>query len=67
MPQVVYLIALMLLGLGGVAGIALFFRALGGQGKDTPWGIGTLWGLFIVCVAGGLILIFVLYGNGMLG
>jgi len=52
------LVGLGLLLLGGVSGVALFFRAVVGKDKISEGpGIGTLWGLFIIGLIAGLILI----------
>jgi hypothetical protein len=46
--------------LGGGAGVALFFRAIAGaDNREGEKATGTLWGLFIVGVLGGLILLAV--------
>jgi hypothetical protein len=60
MDDILHGIAVVLLVIGVIAGIALLLRAIMGQGKDAPWGISTLWGLFIVCIAAGLILMALL-------
>ncbi len=51
------LVGLGLLLLGGASGIALFFRAVVGKDKISEGpGIGTLWGLFIIGLIAGIIL-----------
>lgn len=48
------LIALFLLGLGVASGIALFIKAVAGKNGSN----GTLWGLFIIGLAVGMLIIF---------
>ena len=52
------IIGLGLLLLGGLSGAALFFRAIVGA-KDNSDSTSTLWGLFIVGLVAGIILISV--------
>jgi hypothetical protein len=55
---VLKLVGFGLLLLGGASGIALFCRAVVGKDKISEGpGIGTLWGLFIVCLIAEIILI----------
>jgi len=43
---------------GGIAGTALFFRAVAGKKESSEGpGMGTLWGLFIILTALGIILV----------
>lgn len=56
-----WLVGVALLALGGASGAALFFRAIGGADqKDSEKATATLWGLFIVGVLGGLVILGVL-------
>jgi hypothetical protein len=48
--------------LGGFAGVALFLRAVRAKEKD-PAGQSTLWGLFLVGIIGGLILLVLSMGR----
>ena len=48
-----------LLLLGGISGLALFFKAAFGKSSDET-GIATLWGLFIIGLGGGAIIFLVL-------
>ncbi|GAH03622.1 unnamed protein product [marine sediment metagenome] len=44
-----------LLVLGGISGFSLFIRAVVGKEKFSEgWGIGTLWGLFIIGLVAGI-------------
>jgi hypothetical protein len=55
---VLWIVGIGLIILGGCSGVALFVRAVGGSDlKDGEKATGTLWGLFIVGVLGGLILL----------
>ena len=47
-----------LLMLGALSGVALFFKASFGTAETSESSMATLWGLFILGLAGGLILIF---------
>ena len=52
------LIGLGLILLGGASGIALFLRAVVGKDKISEGpGIATLWGLFIIGLVGGIIIL----------
>lgn len=52
-----HLVGLGLVILGGVSGVSLFFRAVVGKDKVSEGpGMGTLWGLFIGGIVGGLII-----------
>ena len=54
---ILHLIGLGLVFLGGASGIALFLRAVVGKDKISEGpGIGTLWGLFIIGLVGGIII-----------
>jgi len=57
------LIGIILISLGGISGFALFglaFRsAIMGEGKiPRGIGMGTLWGLFIICLIAGFLILF---------
>lgn len=56
--ELIYIVGIGLLILGGVSGIALFFRAASGKEKSSEGlGMGTLWGLFIIGILAGIIII----------
>ena len=59
---VFFLVGVGLVILGGVAGVALFLRALGSKEEKSSWGVSTLRGLFILCLVGGLIILGSLAG-----
>lgn len=52
------LIGIALVLLGGASGVALFLRAVVGKDKISEGpGIGTLWGLFIIGLGAGIIIL----------
>jgi hypothetical protein len=56
--KIFYLVGLGLLILGGLSGVALFLRAVSTRDKATEEaGRSTLWGLFLIGVVGGVILV----------
>lgn len=58
--EILRLVGIGLLILGGASGAALFFRAIGGVDKEEhKSATGTLWGLFIIGMVGGIILVVV--------
>ncbi|MDI6808887.1 MAG: hypothetical protein QME66_07900 [Candidatus Eisenbacteria bacterium] len=49
---------MLLLFLGGASGVVLFVRAVVAHDKISEGpGIGTLWGLFILCTTAGIIIV----------
>ncbi|HKX28341.1 MAG TPA: hypothetical protein VJ302_11635 [Blastocatellia bacterium] len=55
---VLYIVGTGLLILGGASGIALFVRAVGRNGNQLQGpGVTTLWGLFLIGLVAGLMLI----------
>ncbi|MEW6417885.1 MAG: hypothetical protein AB1480_07165 [Nitrospirota bacterium] len=64
MAQILWLLGIGLLILGALSGAALFFRAVTAKDKATEeTGRGTLWGLFILCTIGGIILLSIGYSG----
>jgi hypothetical protein len=58
--HIFYIVGVALLVLGGVSAVALFIRAVIGREKISEGpGIGTLWGLFVIGLVGGLVLLAV--------
>ncbi len=58
--HIFYVVGVALLVLGGVSAVALFVRAVIGREKISEGpGIGTLWGLFVIGLVGGLVLLAV--------
>jgi hypothetical protein len=58
--SILWLIGIGLIVLGGVAGVVLLIKATTAKGKDEVSGKSTLWGLFVVGLGGGLILVMTL-------
>ncbi len=56
--EIIRLIGILLLLLGSASGIALFIRALIGRDKAAEGpGMSTLWGLFVVGILAGIIIV----------
>lgn len=56
--EIIRIIGVLLLVLGSVSGVALFIRAVVGDHKISEGpGIATLWGLFVVGMLAGIIII----------
>lgn len=56
--EILRLVGMILLLLGGASGVALFVMAVSGKQKfSEKAGTGTLWGLFIIALLVGIILI----------
>ncbi|MCH8032673.1 MAG: hypothetical protein IH950_02800 [Bacteroidetes bacterium] len=56
---IIRIVGIILLILGGLSGIALFFRAVTGNLSADDTSTGTLWGLFIIGMIAGLIIVAV--------
>ena len=56
--KIFFMVGVVLLLLGGGSGIALFFRAISGATtRESEGATGVLWGLFLLGIVAGLILI----------
>ena len=65
MAHIMWLLGIGLLILGSLSGAALFFRAVLAKDKNAEeTGRGTLWGLFLLCIIGGITLLYILYHGG---
>lgn len=59
--NILRILGLGLLILGGFSGVVLFLRAASGKVRDGDSSANTLWGLFLLCLVSGLIILMMVY------
>jgi hypothetical protein len=55
--EIIFAVSLLLLALGGLSGVVLFFWSIVSEKVEASWGVQTLWGLFLFGLIAGLILL----------